>query len=281
MIILKNFRKGNKNSLTKNIISQHNPLVKYVKSLHDKKGRKKAGAFLVEGIRNVKEALLHGASIERILVAEGKFKEMEEINDLLSDQEIITLPDNVFKKISTTVTPQGIILVAKINELDMENIQKLKSKLIVAVDSLQDPGNLGTIIRTSSAANVGAVLIGKGSVDPYSPKVVRSTMGSIFQVPIISLEDLAEALRWLKNNYSFKVIVGDLEASDYYYEENLTGNTVIVIGNENRGPSKSILDIADKSVKIPLLGRTESLNASVAASILIYESVRQRMLSQS
>jgi TrmH family RNA methyltransferase len=146
---------------------------------------------------------------------------------------------------------------------------------------LQDPGNLGTIIRTSSAANVGAVLIGKGSVDPYSPKVVRSTMGSIFQVPIISLEDLAEALRWLKNNYSFKVIVGDLEASDYYYEENLTGNTVIVIGNENRGPSKSILDIADKSVKIPLLGRTESLNASVAASILIYESVRQRMLSQS
>jgi len=146
---------------------------------------------------------------------------------------------------------------------------------VVVINGLQDPGNLGTIIRTSAAAGVTAVLLTGGTVDLYNPKVVRSTMGSLFQVPIVNGLDDDEAVKWLEGN-SINIMVADLDSEEYYYSADLKKSLALVIGNENRGPKDIWRMAAYKKIKIPILGFTESLNASIAAGIILYDAVRQR-----
>ena len=145
----------------------------------------------------------------------------------------------------------------------------------VLCDSVRDPGNLGTIIRTADSVGLNQILISKGTTDPYNSKVIRSTMGAIFRVKIVEWEDLKQTLKRLQEN-NFKVMVTDLGTDKSIYDIKLQKN-VIVIGNEANGVSKEIQDLADQRVKIPMLGKTESLNASVAASIMIYEYVREKL----
>jgi len=149
------------------------------------------------------------------------------------------------------------------------------SDYLLALDNLQDPGNLGTIIRTADAANLKQIIVSKDTVDAYSPKVIRSTMGAIYRVNIIEVENLKETLLNLKKD-NFEIVTTSLQTNNSIYDIKYK-NKVVVIGNEANGVEKEIQEMSDYKVKIPMLGKTESLNASVAASIMIYEYVRQKM----
>lgn len=247
------------------ITSKDNEIIKNIKKLHDKKYR--IDSYIVEGIKMVKEAISENQLIELIAIREDF-----EINFDTKNIKIITVSSKVFNDISDVKTPQGILAVIK----KKPNKQiETNTDYILALDSLQDPGNMGTIIRTADSANINQIIINKTTVDPYSSKVIRSTMGAIYRMNIIEVENLESTLKELQSK-SFKVITTDLKAEKSIYDINYN-RTIVVIGNEANGVSQGVLEIADERVIIPMLGKTESLNASIAASIMIYEHVRQKM----
>lgn len=247
------------------ITSKDNEIIKNIKKLHDKKYR--IDSYIVEGIKMVKEAISENQLIELIAIREDF-----EINFDTKNIKIITVSSKVFDYISDVKTPQGILAVIK----KKPNKQiETNTDYILALDSLQDPGNMGTIIRTADSANINQIIINKTTVDPYSSKVIRSTMGAIYRMNIIEVENLESTLKELQSK-SFKVITTDLKAEKSIYDINYN-RTIVVIGNEANGVSQGVLEIADERVIIPMLGKTESLNASIAASIMIYEHVRQKM----
>ena len=247
------------------ITSKDNEIIKNIKKLHDKKYR--IDSYIVEGIKMVKEAVSENQLIELIAIREDF-----EINFDTKNIKIITVSSKVFNDISDVKTPQGILAVIK----KKPNKQiETNTDYILALDSLQDPGNMGTIIRTADSANINQIIINKTTVDPYSSKVIRSTMGAIYRMNIIEVENLESTLKELQDK-SFKVITTDLKAEKSIYDINYN-RTIVVIGNEANGVSQEVLEIADERVIIPMLGKTESLNASIAASIMIYEHVRQKI----
>ena len=247
------------------ITSKDNEIIKNIKKLKEKKYR--LDSYIVEGIKMVKEAISENQLIELIAIREDF-----EINFDTKNIKIITVSSKVFNDISDVKTPQGILAVIK----KKPNKQiETNTDYILALDSLQDPGNMGTIIRTADSANINQIIINKTTVDPYSPKVIRSTMGAIYRMNIIEVENLESTLKELQDK-SFKVITTDLKAEKSIYDINYN-RTIVVIGNEANGVSQEVLEIADERVIIPMLGKTESLNASIAASIMIYEHVRQKI----
>lgn len=256
----------------KDVISKENSVYKLIKALSRKKVRTNSGLFFMEGTRLLEEAINRGVKIKYLIINETA----ENVPKINQDCQVLRLPNNLFKKISETVSPQGIIAVAKQIEISLTDIILGENPLVVVLNGLQDPGNLGTIIRSSAAAGVTAVLLTRGTVDLYNPKVIRSTMGSLFQVPIVNGLDDDEAVRWL-NHHSINIIVADLDSEEYYYSIDLKKPLALVIGNENRGPNDIWKMAAYKKIKIPILGFTESLNASVAAGIILYDAVRQRL----
>ena len=256
----------------KDITSRENPIYKLIIALSQKKVRENSGLFLIEGNRFLEEANNRGVKIKYLIVNET----VENVPKINQDCQVLRLPGNLFKKISDTVSPQGIIAVAEQIEISLADIILSANPLVVVLNGLQDPGNLGTIIRTSAAAGVTAVLLTEGTVDLYNPKVIRSTMGSLFQVPIVNGLDDNEVVEWLNHN-AINIMVADLEGEEYYYSATLKEPFALVIGNENKGPNNIWRKAAYKKIKIPILGSTESLNASVAAGIILYEVVRQRL----
>ena len=256
----------------KDITSKENSIYKLIKALSQKKVRESNRLFLIEGTRLLEEASSKGVKINYLIINET----VENVPKINQGCQVLRLPNNLFKEVSDTVSPQGIIAVAQQVEVSLADIILGANPLVVVLNGVQDPGNLGTIIRTSAAAGVTAVLLTKGTVDLYSPKVVRSTMGSLFQVPIVNGLDDEEAVKWLSRN-SIKIITADLDSEEYYYSVNLREPFALVIGNENRGLNDTWREAAYKQLKIPILGSTESLNASVAAGIILYEAVRQRL----
>ena len=190
----------------------------------------------------------------------------------IAKYDCISVPENVFKYISEVKTPQGILAVIEKNNKDIEI--DYNHDIIVALDDVQDPGNLGTILRTVDSIGLNQIIVSKGTADCYSPKVVRSTMGAIFRVKIIECENLEETLKDIRK-HRFEIVVTSLQTKNTIYDIDYK-NKVIVIGNEANGVEKNIQDMADKKVKIPMLGKTESLNASVATGIILYEYVRQK-----
>lgn len=248
------------------ITSKDNEIIKNIKKLKEKKYR--LDTYIVEGIKMVKEAISENQEIELIAIRED-FK----IDFDTKKIKIVTISNKIFNDISDVKTPQGILAVIKKNQ---NNQIETNSDYILALDSLQDPGNMGTIIRTADSANINKIIINKTTVDPYSPKVIRSTMGAIYRTNIIEVEDLKATLKEMKSK-GFQIITTDLKATQSIYDINYNNKTVVVIGNEANGVSQEILQTADKKVIIPMLGKTESLNASIAASIMIYEYVRQKI----
>ena len=166
-------------------------------------------------------------------------------------------------------------MVAETRFYEIDEILGSTNYLLI-MDSIQDPGNLGTMIRTADAAGFTGMIISKGCVDVYNPKVLRSTMGSIFRMPLCFTDKLENVLENIKLK-GIRVYASHLSAKESCYEINMTNNIAIIIGNEANGISNEILPYADKLIKIPMYGRTESLNASIAAGILMFECVRQRM----
>lgn len=248
------------------IISKDNEIIKNIKKLKEKKYR--VDSYIVEGIKMVKEAINENQEIALIAIRED-FK----IDFDTKNIKTVTISNKIFNDISDVKTPQGILAVIKKNQ---NNQIETNSDYILALDSLQDPGNMGTIIRTADSANINQIIINKTTVDPYSPKVIRSTMGAIYRTNIIEVEDLKATLKEMKSK-GFQIITTDLKATQSIYDINYNNKTVVVIGNEANGVSQEILQTADKKVIIPMLGKTESLNASIAASIMIYEYVRQKI----
>ena len=248
------------------ITSKDNEIIKNIKKLKEKKYR--LDSYIVEGIKMVKEAINENQEIALIAIRED-FK----IDFDTKKIKIVTISNKIFNDISDVKTPQGILAVIKKNQ---NNQIETNSNYILALDSLQDPGNMGTIIRTADSANINQIIINKTTVDPYSPKVIRSTMGAIYRTNIIEVEDLKTTLKEIQSK-GFQIITTDLKATQSIYDINYNNKTVVVIGNEANGVSQEILQTADKKVIIPMLGKTESLNASIAASIMIYEYVRQKI----
>ena len=258
------------------IESSQNSTVKEIRALHLKKNRDAQGLYFVEGIRFLSDAIENGQEIVKVIVSD----KLESLNGGKELIEMVTaacgslVSEKLFKEISDTQTPQGVLAVLKKREFVFDTAIE-KGNSVVILDCLQDPGNVGTIIRTADAAGVSAVILTKGCVDLFSPKVLRSTMGSVFHIPIFDGLYINETIDLLKKS-GYKVIASHLAGSNNYFDEDLTSKIAIIVGNEANGISDETEKLADRLVRIPMPGRAESLNASVAASIMIYEIVRQK-----
>ena len=258
------------------ITSKDNEIIKNIRKLKEKKYRDLSNSYIIEGIKLIKEAIVESKQIKQIIVCE------ENINNGGIDQkllyeiakyECIYVTKKIFSLISDVQNPQGIMAV--IEKQNSEDNIDYKEDVIVVLDGIQDPGNLGTILRTIDSVGLKQVIVSKETADAYNPKVVRSTMGAIFRVNIIESDNLIETLKNLRK-HKYKVMATSLETNSNIYNVDYN-KKVIVIGNEANGVSKDILDFADEKIKIPMLGRTESLNASVATSIILYEYVRRKI----
>lgn len=261
------------------ITSKDNEVIKDIRKLKDKKYRNLAGKYIVEGIKIIEEAIEEKANIAMIVVCEDCVKSGEieaKILYEIAKYNCIYVSEKVYNLITDTQTPQGILAVIKKEEKDKKI--NFDEDLIVVLDGIQDPGNLGTILRTIDSVGLTQIVVSKNTTDAYSPKVVRSTMGAIFRVNVIEVEDLLQTIKKIKK-HKFKVLATSLETENNFYDVRLN-KSVVVIGNEANGVSKEILELADNKVKIPMLGKTESLNASVATGIILYEYVRQKLLNK-
>ena len=254
------------------ISSKDNEIVKEIRKLKEKKYRK--DKFIVEGIKMLEEAINENASIDLIIIREDINLELD-----ISKFNSIVVTEKVFNTLTDVVSPQGVLAV--INKKNNKGVAKETENVkidtttdyILALDGIQDPGNLGTIIRTADSANLKQIIVSKNTVDAYSPKVIRSTMGAIYRVNIIEVENLEWTLKDLQKD-GFKVVVTSLDTNNSIYDISYN-KSIVVIGNEANGVSKEVQELANERVKIPMLGKTESLNASVATGIMIYEYVRK------
>lgn len=258
------------------ITSTANQKVKRILKLQKKaKARNEEGVFIVEGIRMMKEA--PADRIKELYVSESFLKKPAEIDKKLIERADV-VSDVVFSHMSDTKTPQGILAIIerKTNTLDQLIGEKNeKVPFLIVLDHLQDPGNLGTILRTAEGAGVTGIILGKDCADLYQPKVIRSTMGSIYRMPAVFVEDMKETVRKLKR-YGVHTYAAHLDESCFYDEEDYTKPTAFLIGNEGNGLPEDICAEAEHKIKIPMHGQVESLNAAMAAGILMYEVCRQR-----
>ncbi|ERM92221.1 MAG: rRNA methylase [Caldanaerobacter subterraneus] len=248
------------------ITSEDNSFIKKIKKLKDKKGRYEEKLFFVEGLNSVKEALDSDFKVEYVVVGEDVEFEFK------GDFKLIRIANKLFKKISDTVTPQKIMAIVRMPVYREEDFIKEEGVYVIA-DNVQDPGNLGTIIRTADAFGADAVFTINNSVDIYNPKVLRASMGSIFHIPVIATAN--EVLYKLKGK-GVKVFATHLKGEKFVHEVEIDKGVAFILGNEARGVSS--LDFVDGFIKIPMTGRAESLNVSIAAAIFLYESQRQRLI---
>jgi len=254
------------------IRSSDNSIIKEIRKLKEKKHRIEKNQFIVEGFRFVMEALQSSFEVPMIFVsesAEGRWHSFNVEGILQKDTKVYWVTESVLKTICSTDTPQGIAAVVNNKAKFIED----KQGVYVLVDRLQDPGNLGTIIRTAHAAGALGVIFTKGTVDVYNEKTLRSTMGSIFNIPVIEDKELT-IVRELKEK-GFKLVVSSLDTEKNFYEADLKGKVIICVGSEATGASEDIYELSDIKVKIPMPGGAESLNAAIAGAIMIYETVRQ------
>lgn len=256
------------------IQSKDNNLIKDIKKLKEKRYRAERKQFLVEGFRFVEEALKSSYKVSYIFLAENAQERWKNFNlgeKLQGTTKLFMVPEALLKVLSSTETPQGVIAVVNQREFNCE----AEEGFYILADKLQDPGNMGTIIRSAHAAGAAGVVVTKGTVDIYNEKTLRSTMGSIFNIPIIEDDDLS-FVDSLKTK-GFKLIVSSLEDSKNFYDVDLTQNVILAVGNEGNGISQEVYKLGDIKVKIPMPGNAESLNAGAAASIMLFETVRQRL----
>ncbi len=261
--------------MPKEIKSLQNPILKSIIQLQKKKlARKKERLFIVEGLRAVKE--ITKAFQVRYYVTTPDIDRKEFLQQ--EGGQWVVVPQEVFKSISETEAPQGIMAVVEMPKCDLESLEVGTEGFYLVLENLQDPGNMGTIIRSAHAFGAKGIFITKGSVDIFSPKVVRATMGSLFHVPFVidgEIEDYVEALR----QKEIPIYTTAFEEAKPIYHIHFANPLAIVIGNEGNGVSEYIKGAADYKMMIPMPGGSESLNASVATSICIYEVMRQQEIN--
>lgn len=241
------------------ITSIQNEQVKQWRKLHKRKFRMKMKKFLIEGFHLIEEAFNSGWEVETVIAQEG-------VNppDWMSDDGITIVNERVFNEITQTETPQGIAAIVKMKDLPVRT-----DNFILLIDAIQDPGNLGTIIRTADAAGFSQIVLGTGTVDVYNDKVIRASQGSLFHISI-KQANLLQAIDELKKE-NYTIYASALRNAINYQDVEIESKVALIVGNEGAGISEEILNVADKIVKIPIYGQAESLNVSIAAGILMYK----------
>lgn len=258
------------------ISSKDNEFIKHIKKLKDKKYRDENNEYIIEGVKLIEEAVHEKAKIKKIIICEDTTRTYEiptQVMLEIAKYECIYVTNKVFLSITQVTNPQGIMAIIEKNS-ENKAIDYTQD-IIVALDNVQDPGNLGTILRTVDSIGLTQIIVTKDTVDAFNSKVVRSTMGAIFRVKIIEANELTQAIKEIRKHH-FKLMVTSLQTENSIYDIEFN-KKIIVIGNEANGVSKEIQEMADEKAKIPMLGKTESLNASVAAGIVMYEYVRQKI----
>lgn len=245
------------------LTSLKNPKVQEWRSLKEKKAREEQKAFLVEGVRMVREALSSSFDIKVLILREDYHPEF----DLPPDVPVYVLPAHVFQSVTDTKTPQGIAAVLSLKT------QEASGPRLLALDGVQDPGNVGTIIRTADAAGFDGVILSSDCADLYSPKVLRSTMGSIFRLGFSFPASLPDMLYSVKNE-GYSIISSQLDGDPFYDRQNVSSRFVLIIGNEGNGISDPVKAVATHRLRLPMRGGAESLNAAVAAGIMMYDLMR-------
>lgn len=253
------------------ITSRDNKIFKTAKALRERHFREKQGLFLAEGARAVHDAVQKGVKLGALLVKEGFAPDFE------PNCPTYTFAPRLFDEICQTITPQGVAAICAVCDASLYDIAQGENACVILCEDVRDPGNIGTIIRTAHACGADGVVLTKGCCDLYNPKIVRASMSSIFSVPIVREQAAADALAFFKKS-GFKIVGGALsEEAVSLYGADLKGKVLLVVGNEGDGISESTLNRCDERVIIPMKKDAESLNAAVAAGILIYEHGRQNL----
>ncbi|MDY4919997.1 MAG: RNA methyltransferase [Phascolarctobacterium sp.] len=258
------------------ITGLQNPQVKAASELKQKKYRQQRGQFLAEGLRTVEEAVA-ASSVEAIFYTpiENDAERMRAVLEQAAERQVklYCVSESVMKKIADTDSPQGIIAVCRMQQTSLDELLA-SGKMLLVLDRVGDPGNVGTMLRTADAAGLGGLVLLKGSVDIYAPKTVRSSMGSLFHVPVLTGVDEGAFIR-AAHDAGYELLVTCLDGADSLYKADLHGRIAFVMGNEANGVTASLLAAADKRVFIPMAGRAESLNVAMAAGIVMFEALRQ------
>lgn len=256
------------------IQSKDNKTIKHIISLQQRKYRQKFGEYTVEGIRAVTD-IGKKDFLRSILIRESKRSELEPlVQKGFTVSSVYVVQDPIFNKIEHSVNGQGILGIAKkcVNDLHSFIVE---NGLYIALDGVQDPGNLGTIIRTAVAAGAKGIFLLKGTVDPYNEKCVRSTMSALCNIPIFEDVTLSEFYDFIKDN-TIKTYVTSLENAKPYHTISYPKRTMIILGNEGNGVSREIIEMCDQAITIPMYGDIESLNVSIAAALCMYK-VREQI----
>ena len=260
------------------ITSNSNAKVKQLIAWQKKrKSREEEGIYMVEGLRMFVEAPRD--KVREVYVSERFYqRRREELQLDTWGRKLEILSDSVYDHVSDTKTPQGVLVVMEQMNYSFEEVvaeKAGKKPLLMVLDNLQDPGNLGTILRAGEAAGVTGAILSSDCVDIYNPKVIRSTMGSMFRMPFLYVDDLPQTVKQLKEN-GIHTYAAHLKGTHSYEEEDFTKGTAFLIGNEGNGLRDEVAEEAEIYIKIPMCGEVESLNAAIASSVLMFEAARQR-----
>ncbi|MGI6113527.1 MAG: TrmH family RNA methyltransferase [Mahellales bacterium] len=261
------------------ITSRNNQLIKTLRGVRQKKERDRLNLFMAEGIKSIEDAMASDFRIQYILYSDSLpqgFIERLQAFCTAKLTRLIRTRDEVLKSISDTVSPQGVIGFIEKPEYSMDDIITGDTACFILADSIQDPGNIGTLIRTADAAGLQAVILSAGCADPFNPKVIRSTMGSIFHIPVLYEQDLVGVIDTLRGA-GYQIVSTKVEQDNYIWGFKFGRRCALVFGNEGSGIADEISSRCTHSISIPMVGRAQSLNVSVAAGIVVYEFVRQRM----
>jgi TrmH family RNA methyltransferase len=260
--------------MRESICSGQNKLVKLVKALHNKKHRDQEGLYLIEGYKLIDEAMNYRKDICALLFHEDAFLQQEGrvLADLADKAGIAVsvLEGKLYKELSQMDSPQGVMAILKKQEAAMEALLNREGFLVMILDEVRDPGNVGTIIRTADACGIGAVMMSKGSVDLYNSKTIRATMGSMFHIPVFTEVDILKLIPRLKD-MGTAVLGADPHSKQSCITSSRGARTAIVIGNEANGLRPEVKELTTQNITIPMPGKAESLNAGIAAAILMYE----------
>ncbi len=262
----------------KYIESADNPTIKSLVKLKELKGRKQAGQYLIEGSRETLRALQAGEQLSTLLFCPDLLgEEGREVLGHVQETaaEVLELSQRAFLKLSLRQNPDGIIAVAKVQTKTLADIPLRENALILVIDGLEKPGNVGALLRTADAVNVDAVIVTGFGTDLYNPNVIRSSMGSVFSRPVLSLE-VREVIDYLRTK-KFKIVAATPHTDKLYWQEDFTKSTAIVLGEEHEGLSEVWLEAATSQVTIPMNGLADSLNVATAGALLLYEALRQRL----
>jgi RNA methyltransferase, TrmH family len=261
------------------ITSKDNSIIKYLRSLADPKHRKKEQVFLIEGIKMVEEALREDAGVTMVVASPALVQHHGKSVLKLAESrgvDILWISERLVDAVSESKTPQPVMAVVPMKQHSEKELLGHSAKLIIVAHRLQDPGNLGTIIRTAEAVGASGVSLTENTVDPYNAKAVRASMGSILRLPVIPVGDLSSFLKTCKA-HGFQTAATVLTGEKTHIEVDLTKPTVVILGQEGAGLSEGIMAGIDLRVRIPMAETIDSLNVATAAAVILYEALRQRL----